>query len=120
MDITTAERALAQLVAQWSGLELDRTVLCGGGDVPAAAPLVQVRFIAGRPAGAESLADFVAEVRGSFAEPGEAQDFVAAVWGALPRYGVSGFADLDDGGKLELAERKGFFTAAGRVRARFA
>ena len=121
MDIRTAENALADLVAQASGLELDRTVLCGNGDLPLTAPLVQVRFVAGKLA-ATTLAELVAEVRGTFAEPEEARDFAAAVWGALPRYGVSDFTEIaaDDKSEVEFAERDGFFTATGRIRAYFA
>ena len=118
MDIATAERALALLVAQQSGLELDRTVRCGG-DLPDAAPLVSVRFVSGKTENS-ALSEFVAEVRGVFAEPDEAGAFVAAVWGGLPRYGTAGFTSLAAEGGLELAERNGYFTATGRIRACFA
>ena len=121
MDITTAENALTELIAQASGLEPDRTVLCGNGDLPPAAPLVQVRFTSGKLA-ATALAELVAEVRGTFAEPAEARNFAAAVWGTLPRYGVSNFTELaaDDKTTVEFAEQDGFFTATGRIRAYFA
>ena len=121
MDITTAENALTALVAQSGGLEVDRTVLCGGGDLPPAAPLVQVRFVSGKLS-ATALAELVAEVRGVFAEPEEARTFAAAVWGALPRYGVSNFTELaaDDESEVEFAEQDGFFTATGRIKAYFA
>jgi len=121
MDIATAENALAALIAQSSGLELDREVLCGGGDLPPAAPLVQIFFVSGKLS-ATTLTELVAEVRGSFAEPEEARSFAAAVWGALPQYGVSNFTELaaDDKGEVEFAERDGFFTATGRVKAYFA
>ena len=119
MDIVTAERALAGQVAQLSGLELDRTVRCGGGDLPDAAPLVTVRFASGSLAETE-LAEFAAEVRGVFADPEAAGEFVAAVWGGLPRYGVDGFTELAAEGKIEFAERNGYFTATGRIRACFA
>lgn len=121
MDIATAEKTLTLLVAQLSGLEPDRTVLCGGGDLTGAAPLVYVRFVSGKLADS-ALAELVAEVRGAFAEPEEARAFAAAVWGALPRYGVSGFTELaaDDERGIEFAEQDGFFTATGRVKAYFA
>lgn len=120
MDIATAERALARQVARLSGLELDRTVRCGdGGALPKAAPLVTVRFVSGTTADAE-LAEFAAEVRGSFAEPEEACNFAAAVWGGLPLYGAAGFTELAAEGKIEFAERDGYFTTAGHIRACFA
>ena len=121
MDIATAERALALQVAQQSGLELDRTVLCGAGELPETSPLVRVRFISGKLSNA-ALAEFVAEVRGVFAEPEAAHAFVSAVWGALPRYGAAGFTELaaDDETPVALAERDGYFTATGRIKAYFA
>ena len=118
MDITTAEAALARHVAQLGGLTENRTV-CGAGGIPESPPMALVRFVSGELASSE-LADLVAEVRGVFAEPAEAQAFAAAVWGALPSYGAAGFAELASAGGVELAESKGFFTVAGRVRARFA
>lgn len=121
MDISTAEKALTRLVARQSGLELDRAVLCGSGEVPETPPLVRVRFISGKLSGA-ALAECVAEIRGVFAEPEEALAFAAAVWGDLPRYGTSGFTELaaDDRTQIEFAEQDGFFTATGRVKAYFA
>lgn len=121
MDIVTAERALTRLVAQRSGLEIDREVLCGGGTVPETPPLARVRFMSGKVSGA-ALAEFVAEVRGVFAEPEEARAFAAAVWGHLPRYGEAGFTELsgDDKTGIEFAEQNGCFTATGRIRAYFA
>ncbi len=118
MDIAAAEKVLTRQVAQWSGLEADRTVLCGSG-APGAAPLVSVRFVSGKTAAA-ALAEFVAMVRGAFAEPEEARAFAAAVWGELPRYGIAGFAELAPEGSVEFAESDGLFTAAGRIRVRFA
>lgn len=118
MDIATAERALTHFVAQQGGLGPGQTAL-GSGKLPEAAPLATVRFVSGRFAG-EALADCVAEVRGVFAEPEEARAFAAALWGELPRYGAEGFAELAAEGGVEFAEHKGFFTATGRVRARFA
>ncbi len=121
MDIVTAEKALTLLVARQSGLAADREVLCGGGEVPETPPLVRVRFISGKVSGA-ALAEFVAEIRGVFAEPEEALNFAAAVWGNLPRYGESGFTELagDEKTGVEFAERDGYFTATGRVKAFFA
>ena len=119
MDIATAERALARQVALLSGLELDRTVRRGGGDPPDAAPLVTVRFVSGSVENA-NLTEFVAEVRGVFAEPDGAGDFAAAVWGGLPRYGTAGFTELAAEGEIEFAVHDGFFTTAGRIRACFA
>ena len=87
----------------------------------AAAPLVLVRFVSGKLS-ATTLAELVAEVRGVFAEPEEARNFAAAVWGALPQYGVSGFTELaaDEKSAVEFAEQDGFFTATGRIKAYFA
>ena len=120
MDIATAERALARQVAQLGGLELDKTVRCGdNGALPEATPLVTVRFTSGTTAGTE-LAEFAAEVRAFFAEPKEASDFAAAVWGALPLYGAAGFTELAAEGRIEFAEQNGYFTTAGRIRACFA
>jgi len=119
MDIAAAECALARQVAQQSGLILDQTVLCGNGEVTEAPPMVRVRFVSGKLAEAE-LAEFVAEVRGIFAEPEEAHAFVAAVWGALPGYGTCGFTELAAEGGIEFGERDGAFTATGRIRACFA
>ena len=115
MDIATAERALALLVAQQSGLE----TVCGGGEFPEAPAVARVRFVSVEPAGS-TLANGVAEVRGCFAEPGESRAFADAVWGTLPRYGTAGFAELAAEGGVEFSEHRGFFIAAGRVRARFA
>ena len=119
MDIATAERALARQVAQLSGLELDQTVRHGGGGLPDAAPLACVRFVSGTT-GQTALAEFVAEVRGVFAEPEEALDFAAAVWGALPRYGAEGFTELAAEREVEFAEHNGYYTATGRIKAYFA
>ena len=120
MDIVTAERALARFAARQSGLALDRNVLCGDGELPEAPPLVRVRFVSGRPAGTESLAELVAEVRGVFAEPEEAHAFAAAVWGALPRYGDEGFTELAAEKEVAFAAEGNCFTATGRIKAYFA
>ena len=121
MDIVTAEQTLTLLIAQTSGLAVDREVLCGNGDLTETAPLVRVRLVSGKFADSD-LAELVAEVRGVFAEPEDARDFAAAVWGALPRYGASGFTEIaaDDEHPVEFAEQDGFFTATGRVKAYFA
>lgn len=121
MDIVTAEQTLTSLIAQSGGLAIDRTVLCGNADLAETAPLVRVRFVSGRLSDS-ALAELTAEVRGVFAEPEEARDFAAAVWGELPRFGVSGFTEIaaDDEHPIEFAEQDGFFTATGRVKAYFA
>ena len=119
MDIATAETALAREIARLGDLELGRTVRCGVSGLTDTAPLVLVRFVSGRPAG-EALAECVAEVRGVFAEPEEAQAFAVAVWGALPVYGAAGFTEIAATDYVEFSEKDGFFTAAGRIRARFA
>lgn len=119
MDIDAAECALARQVAQQSGLTLDRTVLCGNGGVTEAPPMVRVRFVSGTLAETE-LAEFVAEVRGVFAEPEEAHAFAAAVWGGLPGYGVGGFTELAADGDVKFEEQDGAFTATGRIKACFA
>ncbi len=119
MDIATAETALAREIARLGDLEFGRTVRCGASGLTDTAPLVRVRFISGRPAG-ETLAEFVAELRGVFAEPEEAQAFAVAVWGALPLYGIAGFKEIAATDFVEFAEKDGFFTATGRIRACFA
>ena len=119
MDISTAETALAREIARLGSLEAGRTVRCGVSDLTDTAPLVRVRFVSGKFAG-EALTEFVAELRGVFAEPEEAQEFAVAVWGALPLYGVSGFTEIAAADFVEFSEKDGFFTAAGRIRACFA
>lgn len=119
MNVNTAERALAREIARLGELELDRSVRCGGADATDTAPLVKVRFVSGKMAG-DALAEFVAGVYGVFAEPEEARNFAAAVWGGLPRYGTDGFTELAAEGPVEFAEKNGFFTVAGCVKACFA
>ena len=104
MDIATAEAALARHVAQLGGLTEQQTV-CGAGGIPESPPMVLVRFVSGKLA-ASALTDLVAEVRGVFAEPAEAQAFASAVWGALPEYGAAGFAELAAEGGVELGTLK--------------
>jgi hypothetical protein len=119
MDIAAAETALAREIAQLGRLDFGRTVRCGVSVLTEAAPLVLVRFVSGKLA-EEKLTEFVAEVRGVFAEPDEAQAFAVAVWGALPLYGTAGFAEIGAADFVEFAEKDGFFIAAGRIRACFA
>lgn len=117
MDVTTAERTLAQWVAQQSGLTPDESVFRG--ELPPGLPGVRVAFLSGR-AGHSELSDFVAEVHGVFAEPEEARSFAEAVWGALPRYGESGFTELSSDGAIAFGGADGWFTVTGRIRALFA
>ena len=117
MDIMTAERKLARWVAQRSELTPDRRLLCG--ELPAGIPGAGVRFTTGHT-GREALSEFVAEVRGVFAEPEEARAFAAAVWGALPVYSTAGFAALAAAGELGFAEEEGWFIVTGGIRAGFA
>ena len=119
MDVSTAETALAREIARLGDLEVGRTVRCGVSELTDTAPLVLVHFVSGKLAG-ETLTEFVAEIRGVFAEPEGAQAFAVAVWGSLPLYGVSGFAEIAATDFVEFAEKDGFFTAAGRIRACFA
>ena len=117
MDIMTAERKLARWVAQQSELTPDRRLLCG--ELPAGIPGAGVRFTTGHT-GREALSEFVAEVRGVFAEPNEARDFANAVWGKLPSYGPEGLTALIAAGDVVFAEENGWFTATGRIRTIFA
>ena len=117
MDITTAERTLAQWVAQQGGLTPDREVFRV--ELPPGMPGVRVAFLTGRSGNAE-LSDFTAEIHGVFAEPEEARSFADAVWGALPCYGGSGFTELSAGGPLSFGGENGWFTVTGRIRALFA
>lgn len=117
MDITTAERTLAQWVARQSGLEADREVFRA--ELPPGMPGVRVAFLSGRSGNSE-LSDFTAEIHGVFAEPEEARSFADAVWGALPRYGESGFTELAAGEPLSFGGENGWFTVTGRIRALFA
>lgn len=117
MDITSAEQKLTRWVALRSGLTVDRQVLRG--ELPAGMPGVRVRFISGHT-GNSALSEFVAEVRGVFAEPDEARDFAGAVWGALPNYGIEGLTALTGTGDVVFAEEDGWFTATGRIRTVFA
>ena len=117
MNITDAEQKLTRWVAQQSGLTINLQVLRG--ELPAGMPGVRVCFISGHM-GNSTLSEFVAEVRGVFAEPDEARDFAAAVWGALPSYGTDGLMALIGTKDIAFAVEDGWFTATGRIRVIFA
>lgn len=117
MDTVTAEKALADFVAERTSLVVDESLFRGS--LPEGVNGAAVRFVRG-VAGGDRPAEFTAEVRGAFDEPDEAREFAEALWGSLPEYAEAGFIALLGAGDVELGEEAGRFTAAGRITAVFA
>ena len=117
MDIITAERALAEFVAEKLSLTLNETVFRES--VPEGLTGVAVRIENALP-GTDRPAELSATVEGIFDEPGEARDFAERLFGGLPLYGASGFIEIAPTSAAAFGESEGRFTAAGGLRALFA
>ena len=117
MDIMTAERTLANFVAERLSLTMNETLFRER--VPEGLTGVAVRIENALP-GTDRPAELSATVEGVFDEPGEARDFAEQLFGGLPLYGAGGFIEIAPGAAVAFGESEGRFTAKGGLRALFA